>query len=185
VPFVWIATPEKQEHGLSLTIGTTQRIAPEAVDPTVKNYHWLDLVSGLFEAYEQGSETVVLTDGAGHVVEGPGFNVFALSNGRLVTPDRGVLEGVTRRTAMDIAREMGLRLDERPLASDELRRAQEAFATSTAGGIIPITRVDGQPLADARPGPTTRLIRDRYWALHGDPRYATPVSYADDRRSVS
>ncbi|MFL6033119.1 MAG: aminotransferase class IV, partial [Rubrobacteraceae bacterium] len=61
VPFVWIADPEKQEQGLDAVIGRVQRIQPEAVDPTVKNYHWLDLVAGLFEAYDRGGETVILT----------------------------------------------------------------------------------------------------------------------------
>ena len=55
-----------------------QRIPPASVDPRVKNYHWLDFVMGLFEAYERGGDTVVLVDAEGHVTEGPGFNVFAV-----------------------------------------------------------------------------------------------------------
>lgn len=177
IPFVWIADPGKQESGIHLVIGTTQRIAPEAVDPAVKNYHWLDLVKGQFEAYDRGGDTVVLTDDAGHVIEGPGFNVFAVLDGRIVTPSRGMLPGVTRRTVFEIAAQLSLPLEERPVTSDELRHAREAFATSTAGGVMPIARVDGRDLGDGKPGPLTRRIRQRYWAMHDDPAFATPVPY--------
>jgi branched-chain amino acid aminotransferase len=178
IPFVWIASPQKQEEGIDIVIGSTRRIAPEAVDPRVKNYHWLDFVSGLFEAYDRGSETAVLTDEGGHVLEGPGFNLFVVSGGRIATPDRGVLEGITRRTVMEIAHDMGVAVEERPVRADELRRADEAFMTSTAGGVMPIAKVDGSALGNGKPGSMTRRFRERYWALHGDPRYATAVPYA-------
>ena len=71
-----------------------QRIAPASVDPRTKNYHWLDMVGALFQAHEHGAETAVLVDGAGNITEGPGFNVFALVDGELITPAAGVLEGI-------------------------------------------------------------------------------------------
>jgi branched-chain amino acid aminotransferase len=177
VPFVWIVSPQKQEDGINLVVSNTRRIAPEAVDPRVKNYHWLDFVSGLFEAYDRGGETAVLIDTAGHITEGPGFNLFVISGGRIYTPDRGVLEGITRRTVMEIAHEMGVAVEQRPVTADELRNAAEAFMTSTAGGIMPVTRVDGSPLGNGKPRSMTCQIRERYWALHADPRYATVVPY--------
>ena len=67
IPFVWIADPDKQRRGIDLIVGTPARIGAGSVDPRIKNYHWLDFVMGLFEAYERGGETVVLTDGRGHV----------------------------------------------------------------------------------------------------------------------
>ena len=97
VPFVWIADPEKQEEGLHATISRTERIRPESVDPTVKNYHWLDLTAGLFEAYDRGGETAILVDAAGNAVEGPGFNLFAVADGGIRTPEVGVLEGSRAR----------------------------------------------------------------------------------------
>src|SRR5918992_1111788 len=60
VPFVWIADPEKQQQGLHAVISRVQRIQPGSVDPTVKNYHWLDLEVGLYDAYDRGGETRVL-----------------------------------------------------------------------------------------------------------------------------
>ncbi len=177
VPFVWIADPEKQERGLHAVIGRVQRIQPESVDPTVKNYHWLDLVAGLYEAYERGGETVILTDGEGNVVEGPGFNVFAAKGEALCTPDRGVLEGVTRKTVAELASEHDIPLETRKVSAEEVKKADEVFVTSTAGGIMPVTRVDGRPVGSGEPGPLTIRLRDAYWELHEDPRFATPVQY--------
>lgn len=182
IPFVWIADPEKQQRGIDLVVGAPQRIPPASVDPRIKNYHWMDFVMGLFEAYERGGETVVLTDGRGHVSEGPGFNVFAVfgsgAQARVVTPSEGVLEGISRRTAIELAQAAGCAVEVRPLAVDELRRAHEIFLSSTGGGVIPIASLDGVPVGGRAPGdfgPLTRLLRERYWALHDDPRYAEPV----------
>ena len=177
VPFVWIADPRKQEKGLHATIGQRQRIAPESVDPTVKNYHWLDLETGLLEAYERGGETVILVDAEDNVVEGPGFNVFAVKDNEISTPDRGVLEGITRKTVIELAAERGISLEARPVPADELRRADEAFLSSTAGGIIPVTTVDGEAVGSGEPGALTLRLRDAYWELHDDPRYSLPVRY--------
>lgn len=177
VPFIWIASPDKQEQGLHATISQRERIAPASVDPTVKNYHWLDLEVGLLEAYDRGGETVILVDADDNVVEGPGFNVFAVKNGAISTPDRGVLEGITRRTVIELAEEHDIPLEARPVPADELRRADEVFLSSTAGGIMPVTTVDGKAIGDGEPGPRTLRLRGAYWDLHEDPRFATPVNY--------
>ncbi len=179
VPFAWIATAEQRERGLSVHVSSVHRIAPESVDPTVKNYHWLDLVQGLYDAFDHNAETALLSDAAGNVVEGPGFNVFAVTTHALVTPGYGVLEGITRKTALEIgaelAVELGLRVEERALPCDELMGAREVFVTSTAGGIMPVTVVDGRAIGDGLPGPVTRKMRARYWAMHEDSRYSEPV----------
>lgn len=178
IPFVWIADPDKQKRGIALVVGTPQRIPPASVDPRIKNYHWMDFVVGLFEAYERGGETVVLTDGQGHVTEGPGFNVFAVFGSSIVTPAAGVLEGVSRRTAIELAQAAGFAIEQRLLGVDELRRAEEIFLTSTGGGVIPIATLDGVAVGGRKPGefgPVSSLLQQRSWALHGDPRYAEPV----------
>jgi branched-chain amino acid aminotransferase len=177
VPFVWIASPEKQERGLHATISGVQRIAPCSVDPTAKNYHWLDLTMGLYEAYERGGETAMLVDQQGNVVEGPGFNVFVVERGGVFTPDSGVLEGITRRTVMELASVLGIPLGCRAIPASEMRLAEEVFVTSTAGGIMPVTKVDGKVVGGGKPGPVTARLREAYWELHRDPRYATPVRY--------
>jgi branched-chain amino acid aminotransferase len=178
VPFIWIADPEKQERGLHAVIGSKQRIAPESVDPTVKNYHWLDLEVGLLDAYERGGETVILTDAEDNVVEGPGFNVFSVRDGAISTPDHGVLQGITRRTVIELANEHAIPIEPRPVPAGELKRADEVFLSSTAGGIMPVTTVDGGVVGDGEPGPVTLRLRDAYWRLHDDPRFSLPVPYS-------
>jgi branched-chain amino acid aminotransferase len=179
VPFVWIAAPGQQETGLALRISEVQRIPPKAVDPTVKNYHWLDLTAGLFDAYRHGDETAVLTDGSGNVVEGPGFNVFKVRHGIVATPAAGMLEGITRRTVIELGRAAGMTVEERAVSASELRDADEVFITSTAGGVMPIARLDGAPIGQGRPGPMTQALRERYWQAHREPAWSEPVAYSD------
>ena len=68
-------------------------------------------------------------------------------------------------------------LEARSVPADELRHSDEVFLSSTAGGIIPVTTVDGEPVGNGEPGPLTRRLRDAYWALHDDPRFSLPVRY--------
>ncbi len=177
IPFVWIADPETQDRGLHLVISNIRRIPPESVDPTVKNYHWMDLMKGIYEAYDRGGETVVLVDENDNVTEGPGFNIFACKDGRLATPARGVLEGITRKSVIELAEKMNLDMDIGVVGADEVRGADEVFLSSTAGGVLPVTRVDGQPIGDGTPGPVTLRMRDLYWEAHEDPRLSSPVDY--------
>jgi branched-chain amino acid aminotransferase len=178
IPYVWIVGPEQQRLGTHAIVArATFRIPPGAVDPRVKNFHWGDLVRGLFEAYDRDAWLPILTDGKGNVTEGPGFNVFALVDGQLITPREGVLEGITRKTVIELATESGLNMVVGELPVEAVHRASELFFTSTAGGVMPVTMLDGKPVGDGRPGPVTADLRNRYWDLHRDPRYATPVDY--------
>jgi branched-chain amino acid aminotransferase len=141
---------------------------------------------GLFEAYERGGETVVLTDGQGHVTEGPGFNVFGVFGqgeaARIVTAATGVLEGVTRKTVIEMAQALGHAVEQRPWTVDELRRADEVFLSSSGGGVITISQVDGVAVAGrpaGQPGPVTAALQARYWALHDDERHNEAVQGLD------
>ena len=178
IPYVWIATPEHQNAGIDLIVAKeTIRIPPGAVDPTVKNFHWGDLTRGLLEAFDRGAYTVVLPDADGNITEGPGFNVFVYYGGTLLTPESGVLEGITRQTVLDLAVELGIpaRLD--TFNASVLREADEVFVTSTAGGVIPVAKVDGRPVGAGIPGKVTTLIRARYWEAHDEGRWTTPITY--------
>lgn len=179
VPFVWLLTPEESETGMDAIIArTVRRIPITSVDPTVKNFHWGDLTRGLYEAYDRGARYPILLDADGNVTEGAGYNVFAYVDDRLVTPDAGVLEGITRTTILELAEQEGIETGVEPVPGDALLRAQEIFATTTAGGVMPITQLDGVPVRDGRVGPLTRKLRDLYWDAHNDPRYAMPVDYS-------
>lgn len=177
VPYVWIANAAQRERGLHVVVSDVQRIPAASVDPTAKNYHWNDLTMGLLGALDAGGDTVLLSDAAGNVVEGPGFNVFAVRGDKLVTPKEGVLEGVTRRTVLEMAAALGLPVELRALPAGELRSADEAFLSTSGGGVLPVTRVDGQAIGSGRPGPVTRRLVDTYWAWHRDPKYSLPIDY--------
>ena len=177
VPFVWISSPERQATGASMWISQVLRIPPQSVDPSVKNYHWLDLDLALLDAYDHHADLVVLRDLSGAITEGPGCNVFAHVDGRWLTPGSGTLRGITRRSVIELAREAGQQVDEGRLSADDLRRATEVLVTSTAGGIMPVTVIDGTAVGTGLPGPLTQELKDRYWASHEDPRYSTPVRY--------
>ena len=108
VPFGSVANAEQLQRGLHVAISDKVRIPPASIDPAIKNYHWLDLVRGLYDAYDRGAETALILDFNGNVAEGPGFNVFCVKDGRLSTPAIGVLPGITRRTVFDLCAEEGL-----------------------------------------------------------------------------
>jgi branched-chain amino acid aminotransferase len=177
VPFVWISSPERQTVGASLRISPITRIPPQSVDPSVKNYHWLDLDLALLDAYDHEAELVVLRDLSGAVTEGPGFNVFAHVDGRWLTPDSGTLRGITRRSVIELAAAAGQPLEEGRLSASDLRSAAEVLVTSTAGGVMPVTVIDGEPVGAGAPGPLTLQLRERYWASHSDPSLFTSVRY--------
>ncbi len=178
IPFVWLLQPEEAETGMDAIVArTVQRISDRAVDPTVKNFHWGDLTRGLYEAYDRGARYPVLLNADGDVTEGAGYNVFAVVDGTLRTPASGALEGITRRTVMELAEREGIPVEAVTLSEAEFRRGEELFATTTAGGVMPITSLDGEPVGDGSVGPLTRRLRDLYWEAHSDPRYITPVDY--------
>ncbi len=178
IPFVWITKPQV---GLNMVISKRQRIPAASVDPTVKNYHWIDLVMGQYEAYERGGETVALVDEVGNLTEGPGFNLFAVKDGVISTPAQGVLQGITRQTVIELAMKLGYKVLETDIAPEAVRSADEVFATSTAGGIMAVTQVDNQTIGNGKIGPLTHKLHQSYWALHEDSAYSVAVEYAHDR----
>lgn len=177
IPFVWISNPADDDEGLHLVVSQQQRIPPSSIDPRIKNYHWLDMVTGLFEAYERGGESAVLVDAKGNLVEGPGFNIFVVKDNALLTPAQGVLEGVTRRTVIELAAAQGYSVEQGDLSALQAHEADEVFISSTAGGVMPVGRIDGQAIANGKAGAVTRELRELYWGLHNQPKYRFDVDY--------
>lgn len=178
IPYVWLLPAEESEQGMDAVVArTVRRIPQDSFDQRVKNFMWGDLTRALYEAYDRGARYPITLDLNDHVSEGPGYNVFALIAGRLHTPASGVLEGITRRTILELASERGIETAVERLPASLLYEATELFATSTAGGVMPITKLDGQLVGTGSIGPVTRQLLNLYWAAHSDPRYATPVSY--------
>ena len=177
IPFGSVASKEQLECGLHLAITDVVRIPPSSVDPTVKNYHWLDMVKGLYAAYERGADTAILIDVNGNVSEGPGFNIFSINNGKVSTPEASVLLGITRQTIFDICEELVVRWHAQDVTVDKLKTADEVFITSTAGGVMPVTRIDERPIASGNIGPLSKRIMDAYWQMHNEGKHRDPVKY--------
>lgn len=180
IPYVWIQRPEQQEAGAKVVVARdTVRVSPGAIDPTVKNFMWGDFIRGLLEAYDRDAVLPILSDGEGNVTEGPGVNVFAVRAGALHTPDRGVLEGITRQTVLDIAAELGVEADVGSVPVSALYEADEIFLTSTAGGVMPVAELDGRQVGRGGVGELTAQIRETYWDWHDDPRFTRSIDYGD------
>jgi len=172
VPFGWILRPEEFEKGLDVLVSNRRRISPDSIDSRIKNYHWLDLVSGMYEAYDYGHDTVILIDEENNISEGPGFNIFCVDEIGLNSPNKGVLEGITRQTVLDLAKELNLPFQLSSISLEKLKSSNEVFATSTAGGIMPITKINGQLIGQGAPGEITRKLHKAYWGKHSDPSWS-------------
>lgn len=177
IPFGSVANPEQMDRGLHAAITDLVRISPQSVDPTVKNYHWLDLVKGLYAAYDRGAETALLLDTNGNIAEGPGFNIFAVKDSAIATPDYGVLMGITRQTVFDLCGALGIRCEKRDISPGALKSADEVFVTSTAGGLMPVTRIDDTAIGAGSVGPLTRQLTEQYWKLHEEDQHRITVPY--------
>jgi D-alanine transaminase len=117
------------------------------------------------EAAEQGAYEAWLIDDAGMVTEGSSTSAWiATRQGELVTRPNGVeiLPGVTRSVVVEVARALGLTLQIRPFSREEAYAAQEAFLTSVSNFVLPITRIDGRPVGEGRPGPIAARLRAAY-----------------------
>ena len=182
-PYSFILDDEAQTRGANLYVSEQfVRIPPRSVDPTAKNFHWMDLKLSIHEALTHGADWSVLTDGTGNLTEGPGCNVFLIRDGIIKTPSTGCLEGITRQTVFDLAAELGLPVEATTVAARELVEADEAFLTSTAGEIMPVSRVNGRPLGGLDgPGEITGRLHDLYWEKRWDGWLGDAVDYESPR----
>lgn len=176
VPFVWVFLEDVLARGAHLKIAeTVARINPSAIDPTAKNYHWGDFTQGLFEAKEAGYDNTLLLDVDGNVTEGPGFNVFMIKDGKVRTPRAGVLEGITRKVAMEICDHHGIEVSVDDIPLEEFLEADEVFGTTTGGGPVPISRINDRVFSNDAPGEITRRLNNTYWEWHNDPTMSEAI----------
>ena len=179
VPYVHIIKPEIVKQGATAWIAqNAYRIPENSVNPLVKNYHWGDFTQGIFEAKDKNYETVILLDYDGNVTEGPGFNVFAVKDKVLITPDKGVLAGVSRKTVLEMAEHLGINTSVRSLSVEELLEADEVFLSSSGGGVIPIIRVNETIFGNGASGPISVQLNETYWNWTTLEKYRDPIDYA-------
>ncbi len=176
-PYYGVVSEAQALEGVPVVISRVPRVPKDSIDPTVKNFARIDFADALFDAYDRGVEHALLLDHQGNVTEGRGWNVFAVFGGTLVTPDSGVLEGITRRTVLELCDRTNLEARVAVLPGREIAGADEVFMASTAGGLMPVTRIDDTVIGRGTPGPATRRLTELYWGLHEDPAYTTAVAY--------
>ncbi|MBX6320202.1 MAG: D-amino-acid transaminase [Rhodospirillaceae bacterium] len=133
--------------------------------PDIKSVSLLPNVLGKQQAVEAGAFEAWLVDREGFVTEGTSTNAWIVTaQGVVVThrADRAILGGITRDSVLRLARREGLPVEERPFSPAEAGTAREAFITGTTTQVLAVTRIDGRPVGDGRPGPITRRLRELY-----------------------
>ena len=180
VPFVWVIPTKVAKRGAHIQLAdSTTRISPQSVDPTVKNYHWGDMTHALFDALDAGFDACVLLDDRGCVTEGPGFNIFAVIDGAVVTPKSGMLQGITRKTVLEICADLSLPHKVRDIGAEEFIQADEIFTATTAGGPVSVTRINTRILGNDAPGPIAQEITKTYWDWHIRADLVTPIQFEE------
>lgn len=172
----------KAAAGLAVCTSIWNRLPDVAASPRVKsgaNYQNVRLAQ--IQAHVDAYDDAVILNQDGKVCELPLANIFMVRNGAVATPNvtSGILEGITRRTVLDISPEVGIPIVEREIDRSELYMASEAFVSRTSGGIWPILSIDRYPVGDGSVGPITKQFRKQLDALRrhdgGHPEWLTPI----------
>jgi branched-chain amino acid aminotransferase len=150
--------------GAEVALVSVLRNHPRALDPAIKSGNYLNNILALAEARSRGAYEALLRDAEGFITEGSSSNLFLVVGGTLRTPPlaAGILDGITRRHVIGLARARGLAVEERPLRPADLMGADEAFICSSLRSLLPVTRVDGAALGAGRPGPVTLALGAAY-----------------------
>jgi branched-chain amino acid aminotransferase len=158
-----------KEHGIRAKVSSWRTISGDSLIPHAKaSGQYLNSILAKTEATEAGYEEAILLDQHGHVSEGSGENVFIVREGTLITPGHtsSILDGITRNAVVQIATDLGYKVEERAVARAELYLADEVFLTGTAAELVPVREVDDHPLGE--PGEITKVIQAKFEdALHG------------------
>ena len=158
-------SPEAQELGIKVrTSSYTRHHVNITMCKAKANGNYINSMLALQEAVSSGCEEALMLDNEGYVSEGSGENVFLLRNGVLHTPElTSCLEGITRQTILDFAKELNIEVKERRITRDEVYVADEAFFTGTAAEVLPIRELDGRAIGAGKRGPLTEKLQAMYF----------------------
>jgi branched-chain amino acid aminotransferase len=166
---VWEWAPylgeEGKRKGVRGRVSSYRRISPDSLIPHSKaSGQYLNSVLAKIESIKSGYEEAILLNDQGHVCEGTGENVFVIKEGVISTPPQtaGILDGINRKSCIQIARDLGYELVERDIARAELAMADEVFLTGTACELTPMREIDDHPIGAGEPGPITRQIQQLF-----------------------
>lgn len=153
------------KRGIRAKIASWRRIGSTTIPATAKaGGQYLNSILAKVETHKAGYDEALLLNEAGYVADGSGENIFIVRHGELVTPplQASILEGITRASIIELARDEGLTVVEREIARSELYIADEVFVTGTAAEVCPIREVDDHLIGD--PGPVTRRLQELFFA---------------------
>jgi branched-chain amino acid aminotransferase len=160
---------EGKRQGIRAKVSSWKRISPDSLIPHAKaSGQYLNSILAKTETAEAGYDEAILLDQRGLVCEGSGENIFVIRDGTILTPPHtaSILDGVNRKSVIQIARDLGYTVVERDLARAELYLAEEVFLTGTAAELVPVREIDHHTIGE--PGEITRVIQSRFDdALHG------------------
>jgi branched-chain amino acid aminotransferase len=160
---------EGKQHGIRAKVSSWRRIGPGGLIPHAKaSGQYLNSILAKTESANAGYEEAILLDERGFVCEGSGENIFLVREGEIVTPPQvaSILDGINRKSVIQIARDLGYTVVERDVARSELYLAEEIFLTGTAAELVPVREVDDHPIGE--PGEITRVVEAKFDdALHG------------------
>jgi len=162
---------EGVRNGVRAMTSSWRRISPDSLIPHAKaSGQYLNNVLAKVESLHAGYDEAILLDDHGHVSEGTGENLYIVRDGQIVTPAQynSILDGITRRAILQIARDLGYEVIERDVARAEMYLAEEMFMSGTAAEIVPVCHVDNHELGGGRPGEITRVLQKEFDdAVHG------------------
>jgi branched-chain amino acid aminotransferase len=160
---------EGKRDGIRAKVSSWRRISPDSLIPHAKaSGQYLNSILAKTEAAKAGYDEAILLDHRGVVCEGSGENVFLVRDGELVTPGHtaSILDGISRKSVIQIASDLGYTVVERDIARSELYIAEEAFLVGTAAELVPVREIDDHDLG--APGEITRVLQAKFEdALHG------------------
>lgn len=155
--------------GLRVKTTAIRRPPGHVLDAQIKSLNYLNLVLARIEAKAAGAEQALMLDVHGHICEAPGFNVFLVKGKTVRTPAQDVLMGITRETVLEIAPQLGFAVEERVLDLYDAYTADEMFFSSTAGGLLPVTELDGRRIGAGKPGPAFQALMGGYRSALASP----------------
>jgi branched-chain amino acid aminotransferase len=173
--------PERAARGVDLVTGSMRRPSADVLDPRVKSLNYLNNVLSKGEARRRGADDALLLNQQGAVAECTGANIFAVVGGVVTTPPAtdGALEGITRRTILELCSELGIASCVRTMGRIDLFGAEEAFLTGSGARIVAVRSLDGQEIGSGTPGAITKRLMDAFFALARST--GTAIPYASGR----
>lgn len=166
--FLYEASPILPSEGAKIKISPWERVSDKAIPPRAKvNGAYVNSVLAKQDALDNGYDDALFLNACGKVSELSAANIFLVKNGMLITPSVGsdILEGITRRTLIELASEMNISCEEREVAPEELYTADEIFACGTSAFVAPILEIDGKKIGDGSIGSITAGLQKAYGDL--------------------